>query len=235
MSIALFTVGFGRPELLYQQKRLLDKYLEDDFGLCLIDNTPGIMRNKMEKVCADNGIGYMHTPDGKTEHNDGLNFAASHVTGLKQDYVGFLDADIFPSKPTTLIDKIDTAGFYGIMQTHWPTGSKYLWPGFCFFSKHWLNGRPLNFNGIRARDKRYDGDCGSMLHTLFTEQDFFDAPLIGMGYRSIRAQIPDEENIQSWGYELIGDWVHLMNSSHWLDVTEPEERDRLLMQMVQCL
>lgn len=235
MSIALFTIGFGRPDLLYHQKRLLDKYLDDDFGLCCIDNTPGIMRNKMEKVCKDNGIGYLHTPDGKTEHNDGLNYAALHVTEVSQDYVGFLDMDIFPRKHTTLIDKIQKAGFYGVAQTHWPTGARYLWPGFCFFSREWINGRELNFDGIRGKDKRHDGDCGSMMHTLFSPSDWENHPLLGMGYRHIRGPLPGEDNIQSWGYEIIGDWLHFMNSSHWMKVTMPEERDQLLLSMIECL
>lgn len=235
MSIALFTIGFGRPELLYHQKRLLDKYLDEDFGLCLIDNTPGIMRNKMEAVCRDNGIGYLHTPGPRSGHDDGLNYAVSLIPDLKDDFVGFLDADIFPAKHTTLTEKIKKAGFYGRPENHPPTGNRYLWPGFCFFSKEWLGGRIPNFSGIRNIDKRLDGDCGSMLHTLFTPEDWQNMTWISLGERSIREQIGDNENIQSWGYQILDDWVHFMNSSHWMEVPDAQGRDRLLMQMIECL
>lgn len=236
--IALFTIGFGRPDLLFHQKRLLDKYLGDEFGLCCIDNTPGIGRNMMEKVCRENGIGYLHNVEGKTGHDDGLNFAAAHVTQLRDhmpEYVGFLDGDIFPRKSTTLIDKISRSGFYGLPQTHTPSGSRYLWPGFCFFSKEWLGDRNLNFSGIRGVSKEDNGDCGSMNHVLFSAEDWNKMHLIGCGYGTIRDPVKPNENLQSYGYEIISDWVHLMNSSHWLAVRDPEGRDRLLMELIECL
>lgn len=235
MKLAIYTVGFGRPELLYHQKRLLDKYMDDEFGLCLLDNTPGLMRNKMEKMCRDQGIGYMHTPESKYEHDDALNFGARDAAEQGHEYFGFLDADIFPRRHTSIINKIDGPGFYGLPQTHMATKARYLWPGLCFFTRKWVNGRPMNFSGIRGRDKRDDGDCGSLLHTMFTGQDWLNAPLISFGYGSIRDQYEPDEFIQSWGYEIVGDWFHMLNSSHWLEVPDPEERDRLLMQMVECL
>ena len=235
MSIALFTVGFGRPELLRHQKRLLDKYLKDDFGLCLIDNTVGIMQHLMQASCEEYGIGYIHTPGGLSGHNDALNYAAAHVQEIGCEYFGFLDADIFPRKPTTLIDKLLKSGFYVLPQTYKPLNVRYPWPGFCFFAREWVDGRKMNFDGVRAIDRRDDGDCGSSLHSLFTQEDWQRAPLISLGYRSIRNPLEESECIQSWGYELIGDWVHLMNSSHWLSVPQPAERDRLLMQMIECL
>lgn len=238
MSIAIFTVGFGRPELLYHQKRLLDKYFDEEFGLCLIDNTPGIMRNKMETTCRDNGIGYLHTPytpGSKFGHNDGLNFAVEQLKNTDAEYIGFLDADIFPRKHTTISHKIAKAGFYGICQEHKPTGSKYVWPGFFWVSREWLGDRKLNFDGIKSHDPRLNGDCGSMNHPLWDDSDWQKMPLIGFGYGSIRAPYKENENAQSWGYEIIDDWIHFMNSSHWLKVIDPEGRDRMLMQMISCL
>lgn len=233
MKIDLFTIGFGRPELLYHQKRLLDKFLGDEFGLCLIDNTPGIQRNRMERVCAENGVGYIHSPGTETSHDHALNFAAAHVASLGSDYFGFLDADIFPRRKTTLIGKIDQAGFYGMPQLHKPTGVLYPWPGFCFFSKEWVAGRTMNFSGIRGPTKEEDGDCGSMLHSLFAREDWKNLPLTGFSYGNIRGV--DEVGIQSWGYEIIGDWIHFMNSSHWLQVPNPSQRDLLLLEMIKCL
>jgi hypothetical protein len=235
MKIALFTVGFGRPELLYHQKRLLDKYLDEEFGLCLVDNTPGIMRNKMEKVCRENGIGYMHTPEGQTGHDDALNFAALHVTQTEADIFGFLDADIFPRKHTTISHRVTKSGFYGITNEHKPTASKYIWPGFFWITKEWLGGRDLNFSGIKDHDPRLNGDCGSMNHHLWREDDWHKMHLISFGYGTIREQLKDDENAQSWGYEIIDDWFHCMNSSHWLKVRDSDGRDRLLMEMIECL
>lgn len=99
----------------------------------------------------------------------------------------------------------------------------------------WLADRKINFSGIRNIDKRLDGDCGSMMHNLFTPDDWQKMKWTSLGVGSIRDQLDESENIQSWGYELIDDWFHCLNSSHWLEVPEPDERDRLLMQMISCL
>ena len=138
---------------------------------------------------------------------------------------------MFPIRPTTLIDKIEEAGFYGIGQRHPATGHLYLWPGFCFFSREWLAGRELDFSGIRDGDARNDGDTGSMLWPLFVDEDWdklFRAPHF---HRYIRK--PDEYGLQSAGYEQIGDWIHFTNASRWMLVPRPEERERLLFELLQ--
>jgi hypothetical protein len=53
------------------------------------------------------------------------------------------------------------------------------------------------------------------------------------GYRFIRE--PDDYGLQSSGVEIIGDWLHLTNGSHWMQVPDPEERDRLTAEMIAAL
>lgn len=218
----------GRPDLLNHQIRLIKKNLKDEFELKVTDNTPGLTRNMIEAICNREGIHYAHID--QTDHNDSLNYAASHVT---HEYFGFLDHDIFPIKPCTLIDKIDRAGFYGLPQTHRHTRARYLWPGFCFFTKEWLGVKELDFNGIRGRYKEYDGDCGSMLCYLFTGEDWNNLMPIEHNFRRLRDTT--DENIQSWGYEIIGGWLHFTNASHWLQVEQPKQRDLMLLDMLNCL
>lgn len=225
--IELFTIGFKRPDLLREQKRLLDKYLKDPFALRMIDNSPDLTAPLMEETCRGLGIGYMRAVAPKREHPEALNFAALHVT---RPFFGFLDHDVFPIRETTLVDKLQERGFVGVGQRHAPTGKQYLWPGLCFFSAEWLNGRSLNFSGIRGEYKRDDGDCGSMNWPLFSEIDWQDMYLLEHGYKLIRE--PDGYGLQSFGYELIGDFIHLTNSSHWMDVPDPDGRDRLLREIL---
>lgn len=232
-KIELFVVGFGRPDLLREQKRLLDKYLKDPFGICLIDNTPEPECAHMEAVCRELSIGYLRSPSAKHLHPEALNFAALHVTRSTAPFFGFLDHDVFPIRTTTLIDKIKSAGFYGVGQRHAPTGHSYLWPGFSFFSSEWLNGRQLNFEGIRGEHKRDDGDCGSMNWPLFSEEEWENVHSMIHGYQVIRE--PDGYGLQSTGVEFLGDWLHLTNASHWMEIPNPDERDLILTRMVAKL
>ena len=123
MKLFLASIAFNQPKLVKEQKRLFGKFLKDDFELLVVEN-----ESRM--------------------HHEGLNAAAVHLLESKAPYIGFLDHDVFPIRPTTLIDKIEEAGFYGVGQRHSATGHLYLWPGFCFFSRKWLDGRPLNFEGL---------------------------------------------------------------------------------------
>ncbi len=232
--ITAYTVGFNRPDLLQEQKRLIDKFCPEISGLCCIDNSNGHWPERMELTCRVIGVGYAKTPEGKTEHPDALNYIAQLEQKNQSPYWMTLDHDIFPTKPVTLIEKIDKAGFYGIGQTHPPTGKQYLWPGFCCFKRDWLNGRVPNFNGIRGVYRRLDGDCGSELWPLFSEADWKKLHRPSHGYGEIRPL--DEYGVQSSGYEIFDDsWIHFTNASHWKGVPMPLDRDKLLRDLVKAL
>lgn len=235
-KLDLFVVGFGRPDLLREQVRLLTKYLQDPFEVCLIDNTPDEGATHMEAVCRELGVGYLRSISVRNEHDEALNFAALHAYTIGCEYWGTLDHDIFPSHVTSLLPQVKRCGFYGVGQRHAPTASLYLWPGFCFFSRKWLANRVPNFNGIRGEYKRDDGDCGSMLSGLFQPEDWerFYGESHHHGYGTLRA--PDDFGLQSWGYEEMGDgWVHLTNASGWKMIPNAMERDQLALKMIQSL
>ncbi len=230
--LSLFVVGFGRPDLLVQQKRLLDKYLKDEFEVCLVDNTPGDLQLKMQQVCSYNDIGYMRVPNGDGTHPSALNHAAVVADEVESEFWGTLDHDIFSTKRCTMIPKIKKGGFYGLGQTYKVGNLEYLWPGFCFWSREWLNGRIPDYDGIRGGTKAADGDCGSMLHALFTPEDWERRAVGTHGYDSIRDE--DEHGLQSFGYEWIDDqWVHFTNASHWKTVPNPQDRDARLVSLLE--
>lgn len=209
MNLMLATIAFRQPRLIEEQRRLLAKFLQDDYELVVIENDSRM-------------------------HHEGLNVAAELLLAARAPFIGFLDHDVFPTRPTTLIDKIAEAGFYGIGQRHPATGRLYLWPGFCFFSKAWLNNRPLDFSGIRDGDKRNDGDTGSANWPLFENENWERMYAISHGYEVIRR--PDSYGLQSWGYERLGsDWIHFSNGSNWMRVPNPEERERLLFDLLADL
>lgn len=232
----IFIVGFGRPDLLIHQHRLLGKYLADPYELCLIDNTLDEGAPAMERMAGALDIGYARAVSEKREHNDALNFAAQVARINGSDYMLFLDHDIFPIENTGLLTRLDHVGFWGLGQYHAPTQSRYLWPGFCAFKREWLDGQVPNFDGIRAPFKRDDGDCGSMLADLFTTDDWatFDKMPQRHGYENIRA--PDDYGLQSFGVEYIsGAWLHLTNASDWMLVPDPEGRRRILTEKLEVL
>lgn len=237
--IALASIAHNEPRVIAEQIRLLGKHLEDDYTLTVVDTSANeAAAREVQAICQDaERCGYWR--GSERLHHEGLNRAAQIFAGsapgypLANHYFGFLDHDVFPTKPTTLIDKIEEAGFYGVGQRHPASGHLYLWPGFCFFSREWLAGRELDFSGIRGKHPRDDGDTGSGLWPLFEGVDWEKMYRVEHGYRPIRE--PDSCGLQSWGIELLGDWIHLTNASKWMAVPDPEERDRIVFEMLAAL
>lgn len=228
--LLLATITFNKPRLLEEQIRLLGENLRDHWELWVFDaSTNDDAADEMLDICTGEGVEYRKLLTHL--HHEALNVASGKfIEWGGWDYMGFLDHDIFPIRPTTLIDKIEEAGFYGVGQRHPATGHLYLWPGFCFFSREWLAGRPLDFSGYRDGDRRNDGDTGSNLWPLFVEEDWDKLFRAHHAHRFVRE--PDEYGLQSFGYEEIGDWLHMTNGSGWMRVPRAEERERLLFDLL---
>lgn len=227
--IVLATIAYNKPRLISEQIRLLRKNLLDEYELCVFDAST-------DRAASDE-IGPMlseeYTLLNTHSHHEALNIAAEDLLCTDEPYIGFLDHDIFPIRPTTLIDKIEEAGFYGVGQRHPATGHLYLWPGFCFFSREWLRGREhlLDFSGLRDGNKRNDGDTGSGMWPLFKDEDWSKLFRAEHLHRFIRE--PDGYGLQSFGYEVIGDWLHFTNGSGWMRVPDQRERERLLFDLLK--
>lgn len=230
--IALATIAYNRPHMVTEQIRLLSKNLIDSYQLVIFDtSSDSVAARRIKRICANNSIEYARL---KTHaHHEGLNIAAKKLLAGDAPYIGFLDHDIFPTKPTSIVAKVSPAGFYGIGQRHAATGHLYLWPGFLFFSRAWLSDRPFDLGGIRDGDARNDGDTGSAAWPLFADEDWQLLYRPEHTYEVIRE--PDEFGLQSWGVEHIDEWLHLSNASDWMAVPNPKEREKILSDMLVAL
>lgn len=232
-TLALATIAFNRPHLIEEQIRLLRKYLQDDFTLTIIDNSSDeAASNVIESICAASGTAYHRVTFH--EHVPALQWAWDNVIAPSgAPYGGLLDHDIFPTCPTHLVSLIEPAGFLGCGQRHGPSDHLYLWPGWAFFSFKWLAGRHVDWDGIRGEVKADDGDTGSAMWPLFSDEDWPLLYRVHHSYESIRR--PDDYGLQSFGVEYISDWLHFSNGSGWLRIPDPRGREALLHAMLEAL
>ena len=231
--IVLFVTAVGRPDLLREQVRLCRKYLRDDHGICVVDNSDGVQKAAaMAGTCRLLQVEYLRCEHPDHEHVHALTRAYHRADELQLPYWALLDHDIFPMRETSLLALMGS-GWYGFGQTHLPSGKRYPWPGLLCFSREWLAGRVPDFDGIRGPVKALDGDCGSMLNPLFTDADWGNLPETKHGYGTIRPE--DEHGLQSWGYETIGSWIHFTNASHWKRVPDQVGRDQALLALLRGL
>lgn len=234
-ELALATIAFNTPWVIAEQIRLLHKHLLDDFTLTVFDNSSDrAAAAEIRGACAATGTEWVGCGIDDHDHSKALNLAAHELYDRRDaPYIGFLDHDVFPACPTRVVPLVEECGFYGVGQRHAPTSSLYLWPGFCFFRRSWLAGRPLDFGGIRGAVKRDDGDTGSMLAPLFADEDWSKLYRMEHGYHALRE--PDDAGLQSWGFERLSDWRHLTNASGWKAIPKPGERERLARAIVAAL
>ncbi len=236
-DLLIGTITYNVAWAAGEQIRLFAKHLRDDYQLRVYDNSSDEgAAAEIRAVCGDE-TPYARLASASHLHHLALNAAVADMLATGSAYVGVIDHDIFPTEPTSLIPKINVAGFYGLGQTHTPRmgpARRYLWPGFAFFARDWLAGRTLNFEGVRAEHDWDDGDTGSMLHTLFSTEDWERMPGGGHSYGLLREE--DEHGLQSYGYERVADsFIHFTNLSRWKQVPDPDAREALVREMVEAL
>lgn len=235
-ELELASIAFNKPRLIAEQIRLIRKHLwQDRFHYTVVDNSSdAAAAEEIRALCTSSRVGYRRCPDEEHEHAAALNFAWTEVLGSTSAlYRGLLDHDIFPQRATSLVPLIADAGFFGVGQRHPPTGHLYLWPGFVFFSTDWLADRTVDFTGIRGEVRADDGDTGSGMWPLFADEDWRKLYRVDHSYKPIRE--PDDFGLQSFGVEMIGDWLHLSNGSGWMRIPEPAERERLVFELLETL
>lgn len=233
-QLSLASIAFNRPRLVGEQIRLLKKYLDEDYVLNVVDNSSDeAAAGQIAAICVETGTPYHRVTFG--EHVPALNWAWHEVLWPSgAPYVGMLDHDVFPTCQTRLIPRIDDAGFAGVGQMHGPSERMYLWPGFAFFRRSFVGDRPVSWDGIRNGVKADDGDTGSALWPLFSDDDWRLMFRGGHSYEAIRP--PDKWGSQSWAIERFwSDWIHFSNASDWKQIPNPREREAILWSMLEGL
>jgi hypothetical protein len=214
--VDLVTVAFNNDRVIAHQIRLIKKYMHDPYIHLIADNSSDpIMRQKIFKICRKNSVSYIHIPshpylgvNGSDSQGSAQNWVYRHYIIPRQAVCfGFLDHDIFPIHLTGLMDILKKQKIYGHIQKR--ENKWYLWAGFCFFERSFVQGKMLNFipgDGL---------DTGGMNWSVLYEAiDLSKLIVPKHEYGHLR----EGNTPQSDWYEILGDWVHTFNASGWMDV-----------------
>lgn len=215
-TVDIVTVAFNNEMVIEQQERLLRKYLLDSFSYTVADNSPDPeKRHIIRRLCIDKGVGYVSLPpnpyNGKNSslsHGLALNWIYNNYIILrKTECFGFIDHDIFPVKPTSILSFLEQSPVFGLIQER---GDKwYLWPGFCFFLRDFIDDKIVNFLPGN------DADTGGRnWESIYYNLDRQQIPVIKHEYGNLREGVDPQSDL----FERIGDWVHTFNASYWKNV-----------------
>lgn len=225
--IDIISIAFNNPKVIEQQIRLVRKNVLDLFVFAVADNSSDDnSRKKIYELCKTAQIPYIRIPDNpyiekkcSYSHGVALNWVYRHyICKRNTAFFGFVDHDIFPIRPHHIIPNLVGKKVYGHLQTR--DDKWYLWPGFCFFERSETLNKKLDFRP----KKNLDTGARNWL-TLYKNITLSELIIPPHSYGKLR----DGDCVQSDGYEVIGDWLHTFNASHWI---EADGRDDLIEKLL---
>ena len=213
--LRLYTIAFGNAVAVGHQIRLLRKYLQDDYLLTVVDNSADqASRRRLEAVCRSARTAYVGLPPNpfplsSRSHGAALNWTWYNlVEPSGRRFVGLLDHDIYPFRPTAVTPVLESSGLLGVTQLR---GRRwYLWPGWCFFDRARLGFPRLDFMPKPGLDTG-----GGNWRLLFRRLPQAAVPEVP--HRDERFFGPDQGT--SAAFEILGDWVHTGSASGWEGTT----------------
>lgn len=239
-KLLLVTVAFNTPILIQYQIEYIKKYLQDeDYQLIVADNsTKDKYRKEIQKICEDNSIEYipipmyinrLHTSRGffhGASHGAALNWLFYHVLTVRRPkYFSFIDHDIIPFAPTSLLQHIEKGmDFYGDYRKRgkgW-----YVWPGYCIFRYEMMEHYQPNFLPMRYEGVYFDSG-GSNYKNIYRyyplEASYFA--------KNKQIKLKETESLTKWDQiyhadyiQIIdNDWVHIINGSNYAQIPGKEQ------------
>ena len=231
----LITVSFNNPFLIEEQIRLLKKNITDkDFIHIITDNSSDKKkREAIKAICDKENVPYYRLPfswftkiDKRPSYSHGLALTWIYyniVKKIQPIVFGFLDHDIFPIKPYSVLQKIHNQDFYGRLIDRAPDNHPrklwYLWAGFCFFKFDSLKNRNINFMPCKVDNIYFDAG-GSNYFSIYSKYDsekLHIAPVVNKYFRE--GKIPHSDMLQF----IDNDWCHTINGSNWAKVRDKND------------
>jgi hypothetical protein len=235
-NLWLLTIAFNNDFLIKEQIRLVKKYVTDT-GVThiIVDNSSvSCKRQLIREICLKEQTNYISLPwnwfsnfdkRGSYSHGMALNWCYYNLIRKYQPiFFGFIDHDLFPIHPYSIIEKLSTQPFYGQMRDR--DAGWYLWPGFCFFRFGAVSTLKLNFMPTKIGDIYLDSG-GSNFREIYSKYDkttlHFCEPVIA-------------ENIREGGrfyadmvHYIDRYWLHAINGSNHAKL---ESKDEILANML---
>jgi hypothetical protein len=244
------TIAFNNSLVINYQIRLLKKYLLDSHVHIIFDNSNNAVESEqIRNICSQNKTAYirlpmnpLHTSVGSGSHAYALNWVyKNYFKRLRYTAFGFLDHDVFPIKPTRILERLKTAHFWGLK--HYRDNLWYLWPGFCFYNLENIYNKKINFSGYKNMDngganwkslyRYHDGDfqnleynCADINELLNTDLQNWSKMMISRAdYKEKNPRLLDGDEF----VEFFGDWVHLFNASNWRGLKDKNDKIQIFM------
>ena len=159
-KLFVINVVFYDADMVELHYDSLKAFFKDPFEYFVLDNTDEAGRSKrVRDYCASQKINYVRLPahdawarwHDSTSHGLALSWCyANIIKRFRPRVFGFVDGDLFPTEPVSIIGLMENTDAWGIVSERWPfwhfwSPVYYLWPGLSFWKTSHFAGRTPNF------------------------------------------------------------------------------------------
>jgi hypothetical protein len=120
-DIDIYIISFNRPELIENQIYFLNKNLNDNFRIIIVDNSNIESKSKeIEEICNNNKVSYIKLPKNKLKashsHWLSLNYTMKNIISKSDSkYIWFLDHDCFLIDKISIVDILKKQKLWGVL------------------------------------------------------------------------------------------------------------------------
>lgn len=226
-EIDIVTIAYNNPVVIKYQINLIQKFITDPFTHIIVDNSSDAEARKLIfDVCSCLGIPYVGVPKHNyaksNSHAVAMHWAYKNIIRKRNsEYFGFLDHDVFPTRPCSIIQRLrndiygriiapDYAKLHTITKAN-PYWS--LWGGFCFLKADLLKSHNIYKISFFPKGTPTGSlDTGGSLWDIIYQYIPFEGELAK--YKNVKFRESIDGNFQTDYYECLDDWVHFINLSN---------------------
>lgn len=239
--IDIVTIAFNNVKTIDYQIKLLKKNLAEPYEHIIADNSTDVTtKQSIFDLCEKYGVMYVSIPKNRyklnNSHSSAIHWTYKNILRKRDSkYFGFIDHDIFPLKPCTIVDRFCN-GIYGrvnpvyakqgsadlvaINQSYWS-----LWAGFFFIEAEKLsifNPYKIDFRVKVLPNGDFLDTGGGLWDSLLK-----DIPYPGelAKFSSVRFRETLNGNAHTDFYERLDEWLHIGNLSNWYNTTNLQEKN----------
>lgn len=239
-TLDIVTIAYNHPHMTALQIQLLKKNIQDPFTHIVADNSSeSAQAQKIFDACIEHGAEYVRVPSNPFTRNKS-HAAAMHwvyknvLTKRKRKVIGFLDHDIFPTRPCSIITSMQQ-GIYGRPMNAYNHMGEWvpitpdfpywsLWAGLYFIESSLLektNVYALSFFQKFLSRGRYLDTGGRLWDSVLKYKNY---PADLMNYQCLQFRETSDSNIHTDFYEQYDNWIHIVNLSNWYNTPNFEEK-----------
>ena len=250
-EIDIVTIAFNNPLIIDYQIQLLRKNITDKFTHIIADNSNDVkIRMTISNLCKSYNVDYVSIPFNNyfrnKSHGAAMHWVYKNVLKKRNNlYFGFIDHDIFPTNPYSIIERMRNDIYGRVIHSYLPNGynekitEEYpywsLWAGFYFLKARLLYNEDVygyNFNPKSFQKGSFLDTGGGLWDVLMSKIPYPEQLAM---YSAVKFRESEISNVKTDYFEKIDDWVHFVNISNWYATPNVDEKNDFVISFLTDL